>query len=367
MDFLESIGVTEDYLSGAPKPSVEPHCDDNNKRGYFSYSEINKFMMCQTNWYYHYIRKVRSPVTPALLIGGAVGSTFEHFNKQTMYHGFNKKGLLEKDFSDYGCTMFSNKYQEAAKEGTVDLEGETTSSCAQTITECLKAYHPYFVNATNVAAELELKGNIFPEINKDFVGYIDAIEFVDRGDISKRILSNLVDRKSYSDSDLARMTSLPGMIVYDYKTAKSTGVSRYNKNCNDSMQLSLYLIGLLQLGFIKQFGNATEPSRAKLAMYDFYDEPVNLFLGYDVMVKKKGEVRRFISPVDFKKIKQMAVYITRIVSQMESIRSSKDPISLTSRVEPASKDAWLCKPDRCPFYDLCHREASVFSFDIKKI
>lgn len=141
---------------------------------HLSYSSISSFLMCPRAWRYHYIDKIKTPTSPALVFGSAFHHALEEHITKFSTPGVYARRTLADDWREKWA-----QHVEAQPEIAWDKEpdhyqalGTAMLSVPETV-ELVEHLLPLTTDRLMIEERVELR---VPGVPVPVIGYIDIIE-----------------------------------------------------------------------------------------------------------------------------------------------------------------------------------------------
>ena len=154
----------------------------NTELDHLSYSSISSYLMCAANWKMHYIDKIKTPTSPALVFGSAFHNTVEEFvsTRNTEFARDMETIWLEKWQKE---TNFKDENEQLIPRQDIDWGGDTPEYHCNEGLRLLT--NPEILNGilsiqaatdeAGVMVERKVELNV-PGVPIPIIGYIDIIQ-----------------------------------------------------------------------------------------------------------------------------------------------------------------------------------------------
>ena len=265
---------------------------------HLSYSSITTYQMCPRSWRFHYLERVQTPTSPALIFGSAFHDAIEGY----LGTGKNQNPLVEFWKQSWMLQLERNaengiNWGRDSEESMADL-GVKMFSDPDTIA-LVDSLKPLVLEDQEPQVQIERRIELqVPGVPVPIVGYIDLIE---------------------ADG-----------VVCDFKTSAR---SWDQKKADFELQPIFYLAALNQAGYLKTFGGLPP----KLHGWPFRH--------YCFIKTKKPQVQIWES---YRTIGQMFWLFGLIKETWEAINAGAFPPNTTT---------FKCSPKYCEYWGICRGAA----------
>ncbi len=133
---------------------------------HLSYSSISSYLMCAAAWKFHYIDKIQTPTSPALVFGSAFHNTIEQW-----------LGGKAKSLTDAWSKEWQKQTEGQVIDWGTDIPEELFNKGIDMLTNqdiLTEMQNTFFTHAEMPVIETKIKLNI-PAVPVPIIGYIDII------------------------------------------------------------------------------------------------------------------------------------------------------------------------------------------------